>query len=120
VSAGAILHVLQHALGRDQYGRSERGADYRNYYCAGPGHHSFETCREAVAQGLMVEHPPSEISGGDHVFVVTEAGKTYIAANSPSPPKLSRGQVRYREWLGSAAADCGITFGEWLRAGRSP
>lgn len=117
-----ILHILQHALGRDEYGRSGPHGDYRNHYCAGPGHADFATCREAVAQGLMVEHPPREISGGDHVFTVTEAGKAYIAANSPRPPKLTRGQQRYREWLGSAWADCGVSFGEWLRdySGKAP
>lgn len=117
-----ILHVLQHALGRDEYGVSrsrhvEPGEDYRNRYCAGPGHHSFDVCREAVAQGLMLEHPPRTISGGDHIFTVTDAGKAYIAANSPAPPKLTRGQVRYRRYLD---ADCGLSFGEWLRAGRGP
>lgn len=52
-----LLHILQHALGRDVYGR---GTDYRNHYCAGPGHHSFDLCREAVAAGLM---PPTLTRG---------------------------------------------------------
>jgi hypothetical protein len=107
-----ILHILQHALGRDQYGRSPNG-DYRNHFCAGPDHSDFNTCREAVAQGLMRERPPRQISGGDHIFHVTDAGKMYIAANSPAPPKLSRGQRRYREWLD---ADGSLSFGEWLRS----
>lgn len=111
-----LLHVLQHALGRDQYGKSRDGrADYRNHFCPGRGSVDFATCREAVAQGLMIEHPPRALSGGDHVFTVTEAGKAYVAANSLPEPKLTRGQRRYREWLGSAAADCGVTFGAWLR-----
>lgn len=111
-----ILRVLQHALGRDQHGKSREGrADYRNYFCAGEDHEDFATCREAVSQGLMAERPPSPISGGDFIFTVTEAGKAYVAANSLPEPKLTRGQRRYREWL---AADCGLTFGEWLRDGR--
>lgn len=111
-----LLHVLQHALGRNQYGKNPDGrADYRNHFCTGGGSADFATCRQAVADGLMVEHPPSALSGGDSVFVVTGAGRAYIAANSPPEPKLTRGQRRYREWLRSAAADCGVTFGAWLR-----
>jgi hypothetical protein len=106
-----LLHILQHALGRNEYGKSQRG-DYRNHVCAGDGSADFVTCRDAVARGLMREHASREISGGDHIFTVTDAGKTYIAANSPPEPRLTRGQRRYREWV---AADCGITFGEWLR-----
>lgn len=112
--AVSLLHVLQHALGRNQYGKSrDGGEDYRNHFCAGEGHADFATCREAVAQGLMQEHAPREISGGDYIFTVTDAGKAHIAEHSPPEPKLTRGQARYRRWL---AADCGMTFGEWLRA----
>jgi hypothetical protein len=107
-----LLHILQHALGRDQYGK---GSDYRNHFCAGEGSADFDLCRDAVSRGLMVEHPPSEISGGDHIFTVTDAGKAYIAAHSPPKPRLSRGQERYRRYLGSASADSGATFGEWLK-----
>ncbi|WP_437310096.1 hypothetical protein [Sorangium sp. So ce388] len=107
-----LLHVLQHALGRDERGKSPRGGDYRNHFCAGEGHSDFTACRDAVTQGLMVEHPPRAISGGDYIFTVTDAGKAYVAANSPREPKLTRGQRRYRAWLD---ADCGVTFGEWLR-----
>jgi len=114
-----LLHVLQHALGRDEYGRSrsksaEPGEDYRNHYVAGEGHHSFHLCREAVAQGLMVEHAATPISGGDLWFHVTEAGKAYIAQYSPKPPTLTRGQRRYRQYLDES--DCtDETFGEWLK-----
>ena len=112
-----ILHILQHSLGRDQYGKSRDGRpDYRNHFCAGPGSTDFDLCREAVGLGLMREHPPREISGGDHVFVVTDAGKAYVAANSPPEPKMTPGQARYRRWLSSAAADAGVSFGDWLRS----
>lgn len=112
-----MLHVLQHSLGRDEHGKPRFGsADYRNYFCAGEGSDDFAACREAVAQGLMEEHPPRAISGGEFIFTATDAGKAYVAANSAPAPKLSRGQLRYRAWLASAAADCGVTFGEWLRS----
>lgn len=106
-----ILDILQHALGRDQYGR---GTDYRNHFCAGEGSDDFKLCREAASQGLMREYPPHEISGGDFVFMVTDAGKKYIAEHSPRPPKLSRGQQRYQRWLAVSDAR-GVSFGEWLK-----
>ena len=111
-----MLDILQHALGRDQYGKSRRdGEDYRNHYCAGEGCDSLVTCREAVALGLMTEHAAREISGGDPIFVVTGKGKAYIAEHSPAPPKLTRGQERYRRWL-SISDVRDISFGDWLKA----
>lgn len=106
-----ILDILQHALGRDQYGR---GTDYRNHFCAGGA--DLTTCRDAVSQGFMTEHPPSEISGGAPIFTVTDAGKAFVAARSPKPPKVSRGKARYLRFIN---ADCGLTFGEWLKRGVS-
>jgi hypothetical protein len=114
VVVSTLLHILQHALGRDQYGK---GSDYRNHFCAREGSADFNLCREAVAQGLMREFRPSQISGGDHIFVVTDAGKAYIAENSPSEPRLTRGQRRYRRFL---QADSGLAFGEWLKCGVRP
>lgn len=107
-----ILDILQHALGRDQYGH---GTDYRNHYCVGSGP-DLDTCREAVSQGLMTEHAPREISGGDFIFVVTNAGKAYIAEHSPKPPTMSRGKARYLRYL-EVSDVCDWTFGEWLKKG---
>lgn len=114
-----ILRILQHALGRDEYGRCPgrrpEYQDYRNHFCAGEGSPDFALCREAVAQGLMREHAPREISGGDYIFTVTDAGKAYIAQHSPPEPKLTAGQKRYQRWL--AVADVyGGTFGDWLKS----
>ena len=111
-----LLHILQHSLGRDQYGKAGPSGDYRNHFCTGPSCDNFALCREAVAQGLMTEHAPREISGGDHIFKVTDAGREYIAANSPAPPKVSRGKARYLKWL--EVSDCApdLSFGEWLKA----
>jgi len=110
--SAAVLCVLQHALGRNEYGKKPyaRGVE-RNHFCAAAGTADFAACRDAVAQGLMRELPPSAISGGNSIFVVTDAGKNHVVAHSPPEPKLTRGQQRYREFL---AADCGISFGEWL------
>lgn len=110
-----LLHILQHALGRDEYGRRPQGRtdDYRNHYCAGEGHDGFDLCREAVAAGLMVEHAPRAISGGDYIFTVTLGGEAYVREHSPKPPKMTRSKARYLRFLD---ADCGLTFGEWLKA----
>ncbi len=115
MNPGNLAHVLQHALGRDEHGRAKHGYDYRNHFCAEPGTDDFDACRRAVALGLMVEREPSDLTGGSHLFRVTEAGKAHVEASSAPAPKMSRGKLRYRAWLGSAAADAGVTFGAWLR-----
>ena len=103
------LHVLQHALGLDDYGQGEA---YRNHYVCGPGHDGYELCMAHVEAGRMVRSEPREIFGGDYCFQVTEEGKAHVREKSPEPTKLTRAQKRYREWL---RADCGMEFGEWLK-----
>jgi hypothetical protein len=103
-----LLTILQHSLGVDQYGR---GQQYREHFCAGPGHADFETCCEAVDKGLMVRRDGLSVVGGT-MFYVTPAGRKWMAENSPKPPKLTRAQARYQRYLD---ADCGLSFGEWLQ-----
>ncbi len=114
-----LLSILQHALGRDEYGRRRHNAseDYRNHFCTGSGSDDFDLCSQAVALGLMTRHEPRVISGGDWIFNVTDAGKTYVTENSPAPPRISRAKKRYLQYLGSVAADLGTPFGDWLKAG---
>jgi hypothetical protein len=107
-----LLSVLQHALGLDAYGRGE---PWRNHYVVGFGTPDWAVCSRAVASGLMTRSPGHEISGGDDVFRVTEAGRAWVAAESPPPPQLTRSQRRYRRYL---AEDSGMSFGAWLRARR--
>ncbi len=105
------LEIVQHSLGADEYGStSGRFGGGRNHFCAGG--EDVDRCREIVALGFMREHPSSELTGGDPLFTVTDAGKTAMRAESPSPPKLTRSQKRYRAFLD---ADCGYSFGEWMR-----
>lgn len=104
-----LLHVLQHSVGANQYGQYEHG-QYRNHFCAGGG--DVDLCRELVSMGYMVERPASELTGGDPLFQVTTEGRTAITAHSPKPPKLTRSQLRYREFL---RADTGERFGTWLK-----
>jgi hypothetical protein len=102
------LHVLQHTLGCDEYGRRAKYASDRNYYVGGS-----EECHPLVTMGYMTEHKGSEITGGDPLFTVTDAGKKAMRDESPSPPKLTRSQMRYREYL-EADGCLGETFREFL------
>ncbi|CDO35035.1 hypothetical protein [Novosphingobium sp. KN65.2] len=105
-----ILHILQHSLGVDQFGRGEQ---YRNHFVTGEGSIDHPICMEAVGLGLMViRRAKYELYGGDDVFAVTPEGKLWMAMNSPAPPKLTRSQRHYQRYLD---ADCGETFGEWLQ-----
>jgi hypothetical protein len=107
-----LLHILQHSLGLDRHGQ---GNQYRNRFVTGPGSTDFPKCVELVEAGYMKDCGPQEMMRGDHYFMVTEAGKTVVAKESPPPPKISRGRRRYLEFLD---ADCGMTFIEWLKAKR--
>jgi hypothetical protein len=107
------LHILQHALGLDDYGQ---GNSYRNHYVADAGGCSWDLLMAHVEAGRMVRHEPRAIFGGDssYCFVVTLAGKEYVREHSPRPPRISRDKARYRRWLRSGAD---ISFGEWVRGG---
>jgi hypothetical protein len=99
------LEILQHSLGVDQYGQ---GQMYRNHFCAGGG--DEHTCRELVEMGYMATFTRSYLPY--YNCTVTEAGKAAMMAESPKPPKLTRSQKRYREFLD---ADTGRSFIEWLK-----
>jgi hypothetical protein len=108
------LEILQHAIGRDQYGqpRSAGNPEFRNHFVTGPGSRDYEICCKAVEQGLMTRTPGNRISGGDDIFRVTDAGRAYVAEHSPKPPVLTRSQRRFQAFLD---ADCDMSFGEWLK-----
>ncbi len=111
----AQLHVLQHSLGVDKYGQGEM---CRNHFCAGGGDEAI--CRELVAMGLMKTWTGADENGRVPHYPyyncsVTEAGKAAMLAESPKPPKLTRSQKRYRDYLDSGAGDCGWSFGDWLK-----
>lgn len=103
------LHILQHSLGLDQYGNGEM---YRNHFCTGPGSSDYPICTSLVERGLMVQRAGSQLTGGDDLFFVTEAGKRFVAENSPPPPKTTRPQRRYRAFLNSETS---LSFIDWMR-----
>lgn len=61
--------VLRHALGLD-YGPKV----YRNRFVTGPGTSDYPHCEELVVLGLMTRRGPSELTGGDYCYAVSEAG----------------------------------------------
>ena len=111
MSRNEDLHILQHALGLDDYGQ---GHAYRNRFVTTPSTVDWPLCMAHVEAGRMERRGPHELFGGEesYCFVVTDAGRQYVKEHSPEPPRLSRSQRRYRAYL---AADCGMPFGEWLR-----
>jgi hypothetical protein len=112
------LEILQHALGVDMYGRNPRWANLayggfcRNFFCAGGANEV--TCRELVEMGYMQQHKTTEAYPYFNCSV-TDAGKKAMLEESPKPPKLTRGQQRYREWLNVADCFPDWTFGDWLK-----
>jgi hypothetical protein len=103
-----LLEILQHAIGVDENGQ---GVAYRNHFCA--GEKDLIACRELVSQGLMEEHPASQLTGGSALFTVTRDGVEAISKHSPKPPKMTRSQKRYRAYL--KVADCFGSFKEYLK-----
>lgn len=104
-----LLHILQHSLGVDKYGRGEQ---YRNRFVTGPDSSDFETCIGLCNLGLMRDHGANSWCGGMHVFEVTKAGKEFVSQHSEKPPKRTRSQQRYDAWL---KQDCAMPFGEYLK-----
>ncbi len=104
VSEKKKLDVLRHAIG---WGRESS----RNHFVAGEGSDNCNACRALVAEGRMVEHRASDLTGGDPLFVATPAGRQWAEDNAPPPPKLTAGQKRYREYLKS---NSDLSFFAWL------
>lgn len=102
------LHILQHALGLNEYGQGE---SYRTHFVTGDGSDDHADCVALTVAGFMTRRSGNAATGDMDLFNVTEAGRAQVAAQSPAPPKLTRSQRRYRDWL---AADCNMTFGEWI------
>lgn len=105
----SLLHILQHSLGLDEYGR---GTFYRNHFVTGEGSKDHADCMALVDAGYMGIRKNHPLAGGDDAFWVTEDGKRAIREHSPKPPKLTRGQQRYQAWLDY---DGGMSFIEYLK-----
>jgi hypothetical protein len=100
------LEILQHSLGVDRFGQ---GRQYRNHFCAGGT--DAEVCKELVDLGFMKQHETTSWLPYYNCSVTT-AGKAAMSTASPKPPRLTRSQIRYREFL---EADSSMTFFEWIK-----
>jgi hypothetical protein len=107
------LQIIQHSLGVDQYGQ---GRQYRNHFVTEQTGRDGAICESLCAYGLMERDNrfPNELSGGSDCYHVTEAGKRLFFANCPRPPRKTRSQKRYEEWLRLDGCS-GETFGQWLK-----
>lgn len=103
------LHILQHSLGLDEYGR---GTMYRNHFVTGEGSLDHPHCVALVEAGLMNQRVDHPLAGGDDLFTVTDAGKRAAVESSPAPPKLSKSKQRYRDFL---AYDSDMSFGDYIK-----
>ncbi len=108
----AELHILRHALGVGD-GGLERS--YRNHFVTGEGGSDHQHCLALVARGYMVQRVGNAMTGGDDLFTVNDAGRAAVQENTPPPPKLTRSQQRYQQFLNY---DGGVTFGDYLRGWR--
>ncbi len=104
-----LLKILQHSLGVDEYGQ---GDQYRNHFATGPESTDFENCKSLCEMGLMEDLGPRQLCGGMHCFVVSPKGIDAVAFESPRPPKLTRSQKRYRDYL--EIAECFDNFRHFL------
>lgn len=106
------LQILQHSLGCDEYGR---GTQYRNGFVADELHRDHPDLEVLRAAGLMSRAGPVDWMGGAFAYSVTDAGKREMRNQSPVPPKVSRAQRRWQQYVNSGACECGIKFGDWLK-----
>ena len=110
------IQIIQHSMGCDQYGR---GGGHRNYFITDSTRGDGLICESLCEAGFMERTgSPSEITGGGQPYRVTAKGYWEMLEQSPKPPKLTRSQKRYQQWLDSGAADCGRSFADWIGAKR--
>jgi hypothetical protein len=104
------LHALLHTLGLED---PERREHYRNHYATGDP--PEPDILALVGLGLMRQvRRPAFLPEGDRVYAATPEGLAAALAQRPKPPKRTRSQRRYREFVDWHEA-FGGTFREFLR-----
>ena len=68
------MTIIQKELARHALGLTKQKRSYRNHFVAGPGHSDYVHWLVMVEQGDAHRRPGTEISGGDDIFWLTEAG----------------------------------------------
>lgn len=71
----ARMHILRHSLGVPDPGQTDM---YRNHFVTGEGSIDYPDCMALTDMGLMQRRKGNELTGGDDVFIVTEAGKAVV------------------------------------------
>jgi len=105
------LAILQHTLGADQYGHVRHE---RNYFGTNKNFHDGIICESLLALGYMTSQEGDQaIFPVETFYFATKSGKQAMQDESPKPPKKTKGQRRYEEWL-RGASDF-VSFGEWLK-----
>ncbi len=98
------LHILQHSLGCDEYGRADRAyrdegdgcfGHYRNRFISDPDPDLITL----IEMGLMKDYGNQLLFSGMHYYSVTKLGIATMRAESPKPPKISRAKQRYLDYL---------------------
>lgn len=69
------MHILRHSLGVPEPKQSNM---YRNHFVTGEGSKDHPDCMELVELGLMTRRAGNQLTGGDDLFLVTEAGKVAV------------------------------------------
>ena len=65
--------IILHALGLNR-----RDREYRNHFVSGSGSDDYQHCEELVTAGLMTRHKGNVLSGGDNIYIVTDAGRAAL------------------------------------------
>lgn len=73
----AQVHILRHSLGVPDPGQTSM---YRNHFVTGEGSVDHPDCMALVGMGLMVRREGSQLTGGDDLFLVNDAGKAAVRA----------------------------------------
>ena len=63
--------ILMHALGMRKVG----DPSFRNHFVTGPGTTDYPHCEALVAAGMMRRRAGHLLTGGDPLFIVTDAGR---------------------------------------------
>ncbi len=125
----AHLHILQHALGADQYGQKadtvpvpepdKHHGFHRSHFLTSLDTQDGQDCLALVDQGHMTHFGYVRSMGGN-LFIVTAAGVAAMRQHSPKPPKLSRDQRRYAYFREIRDAFPDWDFRDFLRFLRDP
>ena len=89
------LHILQHSLGLDRFGR---GQSYRNRFVTDPANPDGQKIQRLISLGYMADRGAQTLAGGMHCYMVTTAGVEAVALQSPKPPKLTASQRRWQRY----------------------